>query len=129
MVLKVLEVRAKERDAVIYLARRYARRLAKRLGPLIAYLIGSYARGDFNEGSDIDILIVSDVLPVNPLRRMEVLYSCVLPGIEPRGYTHAEFARLLEKGDPAAREAVRVGVMVSGENSDAVITQKSDSKV
>lgn len=106
---KVLESRARERDEAIRLARRYARRLAKRLGPLSAYVIGSYARGDFNEASDIDVLVISDALPSHPLKRMELLYSCVLPGIEPRGYTTAEFRRRLETGDPAAREVVGGG--------------------
>lgn len=109
--LKIVEVRAKEREKAIRIAQRYAGRLAKRLGPLTAYLVGSYARGDFNEGSDIDVLVVSDALPQNPLLRIEVLYSCVLPGIEPRGYTTAEFTRLLEKGDPAATEAVGLGIV------------------
>ena len=111
---RVLRERAREREEAIRLARRYARRLAKRLGPLSAYLIGSYARGDFNQGSDIDMLIISDALPTHPLRRAEILYSCLLPGIEPRGYTGAEFRRLLEKGDPAAREAVEQGSIIKG---------------
>lgn len=111
---RVLKERAREREEAIRLARRYTRRLAKRLGPLTAYLIGSYARGDFNDGSDIDILIISDALPDHPLRRAELLYSCLLPGIEPRGYTAAEFRRLLEKGDPAAREAVERNSVIEG---------------
>lgn len=95
------------------LARLYARRLARRLGPLTAYVFGSYARGDFNDSSDIDVLVVSDALPARPLERMDVLFSCALPGIEPRGYTNAEFAMLLKKGDPGAIEAKERGYLVS----------------
>lgn len=109
---EVLETRARERERAMRLAQLYARRLARRLGPLTAYIFGSYARGDFNDGSDIDVLIISDALPARPLERMDVLYSCVLPGIEPRGYTNVEFSRLLKKGDPAVTEAKECGYMV-----------------
>lgn len=110
---KALKARAGERQRAIRLAKRYARLLARRLGPLMAFVIGSYARGDFNDASDIDVIIVSDALPTRPLERMEVLYSCVLPGIEPRGYTSTEFSRLLKRGDPGAIEAIERGYIVA----------------
>ena len=77
------------------MAQAYAERLRERLGKVTAIVYGSVARGDFNLGSDVDILIVSEGLPLHPLERMEVLYSCHEPPLEPKGYTPAEFHALL----------------------------------
>jgi hypothetical protein len=73
-------------------------------------LYGSFDRGDFNLGSDIDVLIVSDSLPTHPLARSELLYRFVRGGIEPKGYTAAEFARMLRSNNPIALEAREHGI-------------------
>lgn len=36
-------------------------------------LIGSYARGDFNLWSDVDILLISESLSGNPIERLKAL--------------------------------------------------------
>ena len=90
----------------------YADKLRGRLGELTAIVYGSVSRGDFNLGSDVDILIISEGLPHHPLERMEVLFSCHEPPLEPKGYRHTEFRRLLAKRNPAVAEILKDGIVV-----------------
>jgi len=110
--LKALEERRKQRERFVEMARTYAEGLRRRLGKLTAIVYGSVSRGDFNLGSDVDILIISEGLPHHFLERMEVLYSCHEPPLEPKGYTHAEFRTLLAKRNPAIAEVLKDGIVV-----------------
>jgi len=94
------------------MARTYAEELRGRLGQLTAIVYGSVSRGDFNLGSDVDVLIISEGLPHHPLERMEVLYSCHEPPLEPKGYTHTEFRTLLAKSNSAVAEVLKDGIVV-----------------
>jgi len=94
------------------MAQAYAERLQKKLGRLTAIVYGSVARGDFNLGSDVDILIVSEGLPLHYLTRMDLLYSCLEPPLEPKGYTLTEFQTLLAKRHPSIVEALEKGIVV-----------------
>jgi predicted nucleotidyltransferase len=111
--VKALAQRRKERQKAIDLAMAYVHRLKKELTPLCALVCGSYARGDFHDGSDIDVLIISDALPNHPLERMNLLYRHVEENIEPRGYTRHEFSTRLDKRDMAAVEALQRGVILA----------------
>ena len=57
------------------------------------YLYGSFARGDFNEGSDIDLIIVGGFEGRVPERIRQVLDITSLP-VEPLVYTEAEFEQM-----------------------------------
>ena len=82
------------------MARAYAEGLRERLGEVTAIVYGSVARGDFNLGSDVDILIVAERLPGHPLARMGLLYSRLEGPLEPRGYALTEFRTLRAKLHP-----------------------------
>ena len=110
--LEALEERRRQRDRFVDMARVYAERLRGRLGKLTAIVYGSVSRGDFNLGSDVDILIISEGLPHHPLKRMEVLYSCHEPPLEPKGYTPAEFRHLQAKRNSALTEVLKDGIVV-----------------
>jgi hypothetical protein len=56
---------------------------------------------------------VSDGLPPPGPARGEALGDAV-PGLELHGYTSAEFARALDRGDRLAREAMERGVVLIG---------------
>ena len=60
------------------------------------YLYGSFARGDFNEGSDIDLIIVGEFEGKMPQRINKILDLTSLP-IEPLVYTQAEFEQMKER--------------------------------
>ena len=110
--LKALEERRKQREEFVDMARAYADKLRGRLGKLTAIVYGSVSRGDFNLGSDVDVLIISEGLPHHFLERMEVLYSCHEPPLEPKGYTHTEFQALLAKRNSALAEVLKDSIVV-----------------
>lgn len=62
----VIRERERERRRVVERAKAYVSSLE---GKLSAFLIGSYARGDFNAWSDVDLLVVGDFRG-NPLERL-----------------------------------------------------------
>jgi len=109
---KALNERRKERAKAIRVGSEYANKLKEEIGPLTAILYGSFARGNFNLGSDIDVLIISNNLPLNPLKRMELLYRCISGGIEPKGYTQAEFISMLKLQNPIALNTLQNGVIL-----------------
>lgn len=110
---KALERREREREKAIQLASEYVSRLKGDVEILAAILYGSFARGDFNYGSDIDILIISDSLPRDILKRIDLLYRYVQEGIEPKGYTQEEFLRIYHTNNPLAMDALENGEVLS----------------
>lgn len=59
-------------------------------------LFGSYARGDFSEGSDVDLIVVSsDWAKMEPLERLKILYRIWNKPIDANflAYTPEEFKR------------------------------------
>ncbi|ABL79081.1 DNA polymerase, beta domain protein region [Thermofilum pendens Hrk 5] len=95
----------KLREEVVKEALEWASRLR---GSVTAVLVGSYARGDFNEWSDVDVVLVSGEFKGGPLERLKAIE--VPPGYEVIPLTPEEFERLLERGDQLALEAVERGV-------------------
>lgn len=110
---QVLERRQIARQTAIEKATAYTRRLQEALGPLTAVLYGSYARGDFGLSSDIDVIIISDTLPAEPLDRLEVLYQDVSGNLEPKGYTRSEFLNLVDRRHPAILDIMEHGVVLA----------------
>jgi len=104
--LGVIERRRKERDAVIQLAKQWTSKLPFKCTVI---LIGSYARGDFNLWSDVDLLLVGDFHGA-PLERLRTLDPP--PGFQVIPLTPSEFERLWRRKDPLATEAVSIGVVL-----------------
>jgi len=97
---EVLRRRKAQQEEHIATARTYAERLRQRLGALTAWLYGSVARGTFKDWSDIDVFIVAETLPSHPLQRNDLLYQDAPIGVEPKGWTKAEFESRLANRDP-----------------------------
>ncbi len=76
-------------------------------------LFGSFARGDYHAGSDIDLLIVKETERPFVERIGEVLASCdySIP-LEPLVYTPEEFARMGEEGSPFIEQVLREGRVI-----------------
>lgn len=110
----IVERRRGEQAAAVDLARRYAARVATEVPLLAAVVFGSYARGDFNTWSDVDVLVLSDGLPPDPKARLEVLWRHVVGGISPVGWTASEHRARRRRRDPIAVEADTVGIVVAG---------------
>ncbi len=106
--------RIEEREAVFQTVREFARLVEERIGPCSVVLFGSYARGDFNLGSDIDVLVVASGLPATFAERLALLIGLVDAPIEPFAYTSEEFRGMQTHGHPTARAALTEGVGVHG---------------
>ena len=81
--------------------------------PAQVWLYGSFARGDFHEGSDIDLIIIKDTDKKFTDRIEEVLQYC--PGgiaVEPLVYTSAEKEVMLAKGNTFLEHVFTEGVLV-----------------
>lgn len=92
-------------------ARATAEKVAQRLGKVTAILYGSYARGDFNLWSDIDMIIVSEAFEgVRPLDRYDMVSDLLEANVEPVLLTPREFADAV--GRPAWRQALASGSVI-----------------
>ncbi len=113
---RVIETRLREAREALREAKRFAECTVKALGGRVSIvLFGSYARGDFNEWSDIDVLVVTEhVLPAKPHRRLELLEQCLLetPRVEPVILSLDEFKALARKRNPLVQDAALNGVIL-----------------
>jgi len=111
-VRKLVQSRLSARRALIDEAHEYVTALGRKVEIVAAVIAGSVARGDYHDGSDIDVVIVSDQLPSHPLKRAELLWSVDLTRVEPKGFTRAEFVERLRRGDPLICETVEQGYVL-----------------
>jgi predicted nucleotidyltransferase len=113
---RVIEERRLKRERAIEIARRFAECVDRKLELGLALLYGSYARGDFNEWSDIDVLLVArEELPANPIKRLSLIEECLMsfPGVEPLILTTGELKALARK-NPLIRKNINEGVVLKG---------------
>jgi predicted nucleotidyltransferase len=76
-------------------------------------LFGSFVRDDFNEGSDIDIVVIKETTQRFIDRAGEVLSLYRgKRGLEVLVYTPAEFQKMLEEGNPFIRQVVTEGKVI-----------------
>ncbi|MGD2248744.1 MAG: nucleotidyltransferase domain-containing protein [Candidatus Methanofastidiosia archaeon] len=111
----VIQLRKKERKTLLKKAEKYLEKLEESLKPLSAIVFGSVSRGDFNDASDIDILVIAEGLPSHPLQRFDILLAPFIPGIDPKGYTPSEFERLRQKKDPFIQLVLKEGIILKDE--------------
>lgn len=104
--MEIVEERRRLREEVLRRAREWAQNLQFKAS---AILIGSYARGDFNLWSDVDVVLIAE-LSGNPIERLKNID--LPPGFEVIPLTPNEFTRLLEKKNPLAIEALSGGIIL-----------------
>jgi hypothetical protein len=109
----VVARRQAQRESLLGQARGFTSGLGPGLDVKAVVVIGSVARGDFNAGSDTDVLVVAANLPVDPLRRADAL-GPVPPGVEAVAWTPADWARAKRTGNPLWVEALSAGVWLTG---------------
>ena len=93
---KLCRVNLEDREKIYEQLRRFAHFLKSRHKVRNVYLYGSFARGDFHEGSDIDLIIVGEFEGKMPQRIGKILDLTSLP-VEPLVYTEAEFQQMKER--------------------------------
>ncbi len=108
----IIRERERARLEAISIAKRFLNCVKKYVEVVDAYLIGSYARGDFNAWSDIDIVIVAKNLPESPIERLDIIDRCMSRylNVEPILLNPEDFKRLFEKSNPIATEIKKYGV-------------------
>ncbi len=105
--MEIIERRKRELRERIELAREFLRSIYEYLRPMTAIIIGSTARGDFNQWSDVDLVLVSDRFPKNPIDRFRMVELKILPGIEPIPLRTADLMKLVEKRSPVVEDMVK----------------------
>jgi predicted nucleotidyltransferase len=104
-----------QRAELIATAAAYVEALGKRIGLVAAAVAGSVARGDFNLWSDIDVVVVANGLPPRAPERAGLLLKSAPARVQPVGYSPAEFALAVRRGDRLACEVLEVGVSLAGD--------------
>jgi predicted nucleotidyltransferase len=81
--------------------------------PQKVILFGSFARGDYHAGSDLDLLIIKDTDRPFVERIGDVLAFCdyTIP-LEPLVYTPEEFERMREEDNPFIEQVLSEGEVV-----------------
>jgi len=92
---------------------KYKGEVVRELNPEEIILFGSFARGDFNEGSDVDILVIADwkecfLDRIGILLRLNTVH---LP-LEPIGYTREELERMKTEGNPFIMRVLEEGKVI-----------------
>jgi len=84
-----------------------------RLKPKLVILYGSFVKGDWHRGSDLDLLVVSDNVPQNFMDRGDPLYAVIMGfPTEPHVYTAQEFEEMLTHGRMTVLDALTEGVIL-----------------
>jgi len=110
---KIVEERIRKREEVIKLAKQFVDCASKYLKIKKAILFGSYVRGDFNEWSDIDILIIVDEIDeINPIKRIEKVMDCLMKysSVEIVILTVKEYKEKKLKNNPIIIECEEIGI-------------------
>lgn len=105
--------RRADRAARLEHARAWSNHLSQELAVRAVIVFGSVARGDFHDESDIDVLVIAEHLPPDPVSRQLVIRSPAPGGVEAVAWTPDEWARP-EHRDPIALEAREAGVWLVG---------------
>jgi predicted nucleotidyltransferase len=93
---KLCRINLEDREKIYEQLSQFAHLLKSKHKVSKVYLYGSFARGDFNEGSDIDLIIVGEFEGRMPQRIGKILDLTSLP-VEPLVYTEAEFEQMKER--------------------------------
>jgi predicted nucleotidyltransferase len=80
-----------------------------RFKPRLVALFGSYARGDYTDASDIDVLVVADGLPKDPRDAYDALFDPDAPRLSPIGMQTDVFLKKLEEGSTFLLEILEDG--------------------
>ncbi|MEM1514647.1 MAG: nucleotidyltransferase domain-containing protein [Candidatus Bathyarchaeia archaeon] len=105
--MEIIEERRRVRERRIKEAEEWASKIPFRV---TAILIGSYARGDFNLWSDIDVLLISEDFAGKPSDRLRSIDAP--PGYQVIALTLKEFKVLMKRREKMVIEAMGYGVVL-----------------
>ena len=93
---KLRRINVEDREKIYEQLRELANLLKSKHKVKKVYLYGSFARGNFNEGSDIDLIIVGEFDGKMPQRIKKIFDLTSLP-VEPLIYTEPEFEEMKDR--------------------------------
>jgi len=108
--LKLRRVDIERSEEVFEKIKAYVGEVVKRLNPYLVILFGSFATGEINEGSDVDVLVVADFKEgfLDRIATLMRLNAFGIP-IEPIGYTLEELEEMKRRGNPFILEVLEKG--------------------
>ena len=108
--LKLRRVDIEKSEEIFRKINDYINEVVKRLNPRLVILFGSFATGDINEGSDIDILVVANFKEdfLDRIRTLMDVNTFKIP-IEPVGYTPEEFDEMKNRKNAFIMEVLEKG--------------------
>lgn len=110
---EIVRRRRRQRRALLDIARTFAATIDRAIDLRAVVVFGSVARGDFNDDSDIDVLVIADTLPAAAPARLRAL-GLPPDRVEVVAWTPAEWRRELVRGNPIAVEAMSDGEWLVG---------------
>ncbi|MBS7609790.1 nucleotidyltransferase domain-containing protein [Candidatus Bathyarchaeota archaeon] len=99
----------------------YVNKLIEALNPRMVILFGSFARGDINEGSDVDVLVIADFKEgfLDRIKSLMELNDFGIP-VEPLGYTMEEFEAMRARDNRFIMEVLAKGrILYKAEGSES----------
>jgi len=116
--LKLRRVDIERSEEVFKGIESYVRRVIENLKPRYVILFGSFATGDINEGSDVDVLVVADFKEgfLDRIKKLMEMNTFKIP-IEPVGYTPEEFEEMKRRGNPFVLEVLDKGKILYQERT------------
>ena len=111
--LKLCRVDLERSEEIFKKIELYTKKVAERLKPKLIMLFGSFATGDINEGSDIDIIVIANFKEsfLDRIKTLMEINTYNIP-IEPIGYTPEEFEEMKKKRNPFIMEVMEKGKII-----------------
>jgi len=99
---------------------RYRDRVVRKLNPQAIILFGSFARGDINEGSDVDIVVIANFKEpfLDRIKTLLDLNDRIGLPLEPVGYTPDEFRKMQLENNRFIEEVIATGKLIYGKLSE-----------
>jgi len=110
---KLRRVDLKKIEKIFEDIEKYKQVVIKEINPKKIILFGSFARGDINEGSDVDLIVIAD-WKESFLERIKILLELnkfEIP-LEPLGYTEEEFEKLIKEGNSFILRVLNEGKII-----------------
>jgi hypothetical protein len=126
--LKLCNIDISRSQEVFERIERYKNKVIQELKPKKIILFGSLARGDFNEGSDVDLIVISD-WQEDFLDRIKVLLDMNQFGLplEPIGYTEEELEKMSTEGNRFITEIMATGKVLYSQQKHFSKNKKTNS--
>lgn len=99
------------------------------MGARLIILYGSLARGDHTEGSDIDVLVVGDLIPKDPRMAYSILVDPRYPRVQPIGMNTEVFLKKLHEGYTFILEVLEDGKVLYADEEFLALVSREFSRI